>query len=124
MCVVSVQVERTAAQKESAADKGCREEFNRATGKSAQPGTDSGSIRQFCFWMRSFAAAARAAGADLTRTGLVSGVMGLGRVALPGLISGSFAAGKTDFGDAYRPMRFDRSCKCYKDAGGAQSGRY
>lgn len=110
--------------KEPAVDKACRDEFNKASGENVQAGNDAGSLRQFCFWTRTFAAAARAAGTDLTRTGLVAAVQGLGRVALPGMISGSFGGGKTDFADGYRPMRYDRSCKCYKDAGAAQQGRY
>lgn len=115
---------QSTGSKENAADKGCREEFNAATGKNAAPGTDSASIRQFCFWFRTFAASARAVGADLTRTGLVSAVMGLGRVTLPLQIGGAMGSGKTDFADAYRPIRYDRSCKCFRDAGGAQQGRY
>lgn len=114
----------TSGSNESAADTACRAEFNKATGEDVKPGTDSGSLRQFCWWARAFRAGATAAGATLTRVGLAAAMQKLGRLALPGNLGGSFATGKTDFADNYRPMRFDSSCRCYRDAGSTQPGRY
>lgn len=114
----------TSGSKESAADRGCREAFNAGAREDSRPGDDSRSIRLFCWWTTTFAEGARAAGTDLTRAGLIAGIQRLGQPSLPVLLGGSFATAKTDFADFYRPARYDRECRCYQDAGGAQRGRY
>lgn len=114
----------TSAEKENAQDSSCRAEFNKTTGEDAKAGGDSASVRMFCLWTRVFATAAERAGTQLTRAGLVAAVQGLGRIPLPMALGGSYAAGKTDFADYLRPVRFDSSCRCYRSAGAAQQGRY
>jgi hypothetical protein len=70
-----------------------------------------------CAMVRMLEAAARAAGPDLTRQGLVDATQDLDTTGLPLMLPGSFGRGKTDFTDGLRPVRYSDACHCYEQAG-------
>lgn len=109
---------------EPKADSDCRAVFNKATGNSYGPGKDAGAVKLACWQFKVIDAAAEQVGADLTRTNLAAAFQRLGTLALPHQLGGSFASGKTDYGDFWRPIKYDRSCECYENAGAAQRGSY
>jgi len=105
-------------------NKKCREYFNAKTGNSYAAGNESGGLGLFCFMVKSFAMAGRAAGTTLTRTSLATAFQNLGSPSLPNVMPGTFRPGKTDYSDTFRITRFDNACKCYRYVSAPQRGRY
>jgi len=111
-------------QPEPAVDRQCRSEYNNGTsGKDFAWGEES-PIYPICMMMRIVMRGLTGAGPTLTRAGMVDTIQHLGALELPSYGQGSFAPGKTDFGDQIRPLVWHYSCKCYASAGPPSHVKY
>jgi len=121
------------AHPESATGKSCRDRWNALTGSNLQPtGQDYANIAAVCVNVALLAQASRVAGANLTRASFSGAVQSLRSFDWGGL-GGSFAPGKTDYGDAVRLMVWDKpngttsnctsnNAYCWNDDGPAFNG--
>lgn len=104
---------------EQPVEKDCRDYFNGKTGKQFPYGGENPVIPA-CAGVRVFAAAAQAAGPGLTRASYVSAAQRAGAFPWPGMLGGSLGAGKFDYVDEVRPLRWKAGCKCWEIAGNPQ----
>jgi hypothetical protein len=103
---------------EPAADAACREVYERRTGTQLDRANDPNALYVGTMWacgvVQRFAAAANLAGPNLTRAGLAQAMTQLGTVAIPYAGGpGTFAPGKVDGADHYRPQQWQAGCKCW-----------
>lgn len=115
-------VSRTGEQRvgapEPAVDANCRTVFETATKQQLARGTAQYETTMgACNQIRTFVAAARATGPQLTRARLSGGYQGMGSFPLAYTAGGSFGPGKFDAADFSRPVVADMSCRCWKPAG-------
>jgi hypothetical protein len=115
--------EKAGGLPEPEVERDCRERYNRrADGPDFAYG-DSTPLQRACGQIGIFAAAAGAAGPQLTRDRFLAGLAGLGRVPLTQVLGGSFGPGKTDYADDLRPMTWSSGCRCWRIAGPPTRGR-
>lgn len=99
--------------------QGCIDRWNALTGSPLVPNeADETIMLGVCGSVDTFAAAARAAGPDLTRAGLSAGFANLGQVEFPLLAPFTWAPGKLDGGDQVRLVQWHfeldgEECKCW-----------
>lgn len=103
---------------EPAIDAECAARFEEATGIELDRTNDPDALYTgtllACGVVRRFEQAARAAGPDLTRAGLVRAIGQLGTVEIPFAGgTGTYRPDKLDGADFYRPQRWRASCKCW-----------
>lgn len=97
----------------------CLDRWKALTGAPLEPQSgDEAIMFGACGSVDTFAAAARTAGAELTRTRLRDGFTSLGQIAFPQLAPFSWRPGKTDGGDQIRLVQwhqdFDgQECRCW-----------
>jgi ABC-type branched-subunit amino acid transport system substrate-binding protein len=98
----------------------CRQVYDKYSGKrlAARGTAEYGTTMQGCDSMLAFEKAAKAAGAQLTRTRVGAAVPSLGRFPIANWGAGGFAAGKYDFSDQVRFHVFRSSCSCWQPSGG------
>lgn len=108
---------------EVAADRECREFFNAAAEDDYAYG-ETNPVIYSCGQVRLFAAAATAAGPQLTQRTFLDAVQRQRNHLLPGLFGGTFSPGKLDYADVIRPLRWRGDCKCYVYAGPPVEGRF
>ena len=102
---------------EPAYDAGCREQFERASGMSAQredDGSPYGVAMNSCNLVRGLVAGLRSVGTSLTQTALSTALQQGGSFDMAFTSPGSFAVGKFDAPDFVRTSKNDMSCKCWK----------
>jgi hypothetical protein len=96
-------------------ERACRETFNRVTGANWTYG-QTGPYADACWQVHLFEAIAKEAGPNLTRAGWTAAAQRLGSFPMAGLFGGSLSAGKFDYADQIRTLRWSYACKCYKIA--------
>jgi hypothetical protein len=109
---------------EPAPDARCRTLYNSRNGGKDFARSEESPLGPACLGIQVFANAVRATGVTLTRAGFVGAVTKLGTTELPVFGRGSYSAGKTDFADTVRPLRWSYSCKCWAAIGGPVPVRY
>lgn len=100
---------------EAPADQRCRAVFEKRSGQQLPRNADDqrNVVMTTCDIVERFAAAARAAGPELTRDRLVGALQGLGAFQQPYTGGGSFGPGKFDAADYVRVKRWAASCRCF-----------
>jgi len=115
---------------EPAADAACRTIYEQATGKTMPRNNGTSTNGQYiitvenCGMTQILAAAARAAGPNLTRASFVAAFPGLGAVNTPYFMGGAFGQDKPDYADVVRTTSWYADCKCWKPVDQPRRGRY
>jgi ABC-type branched-subunit amino acid transport system substrate-binding protein len=115
---------------EPASDARCRELYERATGERI-PRNDGDTsnaaypvVLYSCGMVKVFAAAATAAGPELTRSAFGAALQRLGPSESGFYFPGAFRPGKADLADSLRFNRFDHSCRCWRVADDVRPARF
>jgi ABC-type branched-subunit amino acid transport system substrate-binding protein len=108
---------------ESAADRSCREAYEKASGTKVSR-TDSSTsayahLMSVCAVYASWSSGAARAGGTLTRDALAAGIGSLGPVTLTGRGGGSYRPGKLDGVDFERVVSWRADCKCWTPVRGS-----
>ena len=115
---------------EPAADAACRTIYEQGTGKTMPRNNGTSTNGQYiitvenCGMTQILAAAARAAGPNLTRAAFDAALPGLGAVNTPYFRGGAFGPSKPDFADVVRTASWYADCKCWKPVDQPRRGRF
>jgi ABC-type branched-subunit amino acid transport system substrate-binding protein len=106
---------------EPAHDRACRETYEKTTKDPLPRNNGNESNAEYpvalfaCGMVKVFAAAAQAAGPNLTRAAYVDALQGLGPMESGFYFGGAFRSRKSDLTDQLRFNRFDFSCRCWRN---------